>query len=230
MAINITSATKCLATDAHGVSAFHRCKTAKEVDALALCDFDERALDRKGLTPLHYACRDGNLEVALALIAVNPEVLCDTTPIGDTPLHVLCGRGWSEMVGPIVKHGADVNAKGRAGWTPLHFASQQAQIKTARSLVEHGADVNAKTSTGVTPLHVASSHGHFGLVRELIALGADKNAETSTGKTPQMLCKTHDLKLLFATEPLKPTEPSKPDFSALVTALKAVVAELEKLK
>ena len=85
MATNIISATECLATDAHGVSAFHRCKTAKEVNALALCGFDERARDRKGLTPFHYACEHGNLEVALALIAVNPEVLCDKTPTAILP-------------------------------------------------------------------------------------------------------------------------------------------------
>ena len=134
------------------------------------------------------------------------------------------------MVGPLVKHGADVHAKGCASWTPLHGACQQAQIETAQSLVEHGADVNAKLSIGGTPLHVACNQGHFDLVRELIALGADKNAKSSTGETPRMLCKTDLLKTLFAKEPPTPTEPPKPDFSALVTALKTAVAELEKFK
>ena len=47
---------------------------------------------------------------------------CTYTAIGWTPLHEACNYGHKRVVLLLLKHGANVNAKGMDGDTPLHDA------------------------------------------------------------------------------------------------------------
>ena len=44
------------------------------------------------------------------------------TPEGWTPLHEACNYGHNRLVSLLVKHGANVNARGMDGDSPLHDA------------------------------------------------------------------------------------------------------------
>ena len=54
----------------------------------------------------------------------------------------------TNIVRALIKHGADVNAKGECGYTPLHMACQWGHVELAKILIEHGADQNALNDAG----------------------------------------------------------------------------------
>lgn len=100
--------------------------------------------------------------------------------IGETPLHYAATFGSVESVRILLDHGADPNARNRAGATPLVSAAYD--LAKTRLLVEKGADVNAHAANGITPLMVAASvHGNVATVRYLLDKGADAKAVRDNG-------------------------------------------------
>ena len=68
----------------------------------------------------------------------------------------------------LLRHGADVNARGRHHKTPLHMASLGGSLDVARLLIEHGADMDAHDDKGQTPFSIAFIHRHRKLMRFLL--------------------------------------------------------------
>ncbi len=64
---------------------------------------------------------------------------------GYTPLMLAAGGGNNEGVAILLKHGADVNGRGRDGVaaheSPLLIALRKWNVELARLLIHHGADV-----------------------------------------------------------------------------------------
>ena len=80
-------------------------------------------------------------------------------PTENERLHIAARVGCSEMIGPLVQAGADVNNRS-PGWprnSPLHAAVRENQIETIGKLIELGADVNALNSSGGAPLHCTAN-------------------------------------------------------------------------
>src|SRR5690348_16925317 len=108
----------------------------------------------------------------LQRLAAHPNV---ANGIGETPLHYAATFGSVESVRILLDHGADPNARNRAGATPLVSAAYD--LEKTRLLVEKGADVNAHAANGITPLMVAASvHGNVATLRYLLDKGADAKA------------------------------------------------------
>jgi ankyrin repeat protein len=84
---------------------------------------------------------------------------------------------YTDIVGLLLDHGADVNAKDKLGWTVLHRAAFDGQKEMVGYLVTRGADLNAKNNNGWTPLHCAAFKGHKEVVDLLVARGADVSGE-----------------------------------------------------
>lgn len=62
------------------------------------------AADDHGYTPLHYACRDGKLELAKKLVytdRLNPHLQAND---GNTPLHLACLNGQIDVIVWLVEH------------------------------------------------------------------------------------------------------------------------------
>ena len=83
----------------------------------------------------------------------------------------------------LLKLGANVNAKGNAGWTALHIASLHGNKKMVQLLLDNNADVNARDEKLQTPLHLASYEGYTEVVQLLIDNKADINAKDEDGWT-----------------------------------------------
>lgn len=72
-------------------------------------------------TPLHLACGNDNVEVARLLLN------CATCNVdardrdGNTPLHLTTATGNSRLVGLLVRHGADTDARNQRNLTPLQL-------------------------------------------------------------------------------------------------------------
>jgi len=137
--------------------------------------------DQRGVTSLHSAASNSDVEVLKYLVSQGDEVNAKDY-VGDTPLHrAAAGNTQVEVFQYLVSQGADVNAKDNTGWTPLHYAATNSNVEVLKYLVSQGADVNAKANEGLTPLHRAKTISH---VQYLISQGAEVKAKTDSGLTP----------------------------------------------
>jgi ankyrin repeat protein len=78
--------------------------------------------DNEGATPLHWAARNNNVDVALSLIDKGADINAKCHQ-GYTPLHGAVVYGHRNLIHTLVERGADVNASGNYGITPIHAAS-----------------------------------------------------------------------------------------------------------
>jgi ankyrin repeat protein len=133
-----------------------------------------------GMTALHWAAENGDVEMVRMLIdaGANTEAV---TRIGDyTPLHVASEGGHGEAVRALLEAGADVDARRAfAGTTALHLAAAAGSVSSIEALVSFGADINARESEwGQTPLIFAASRNRVEAVKTLLANDADASVTT----------------------------------------------------
>ncbi|XP_042533068.1 transient receptor potential cation channel subfamily V member 5 isoform X1 [Dipodomys spectabilis] len=152
-------------------------RAAKEHDMCTLkrllldpkCDFQQRGA--LGETALHVAALYDNLEAAMALMEVAPDLV--TEPIvcepfvGQTALHIAVMNQNVNLVRALLARGASVSARATGfafhlsphnliyyGEHPLSFAACVGSEEIVRLLIEHGADIRAQDSLGNTVLHI----------------------------------------------------------------------------
>jgi ankyrin repeat protein len=77
--------------------------------------------DCSGNCPLHYACINGNYDVALVLL--KNEADCDAVnQIGQTPLIICSQKGHDALLSLLLTIGADINYQDNELNTALHYA------------------------------------------------------------------------------------------------------------
>jgi len=117
--------------------------------------------------PLHVASQFGYTRIVERLLRedkvrggqVGPD---PANSLGFTPLSQACAGGHLGAARLLREHGADINARGSAGWTPAHFAAAEGQVRVLAYLVEEGADLRtARASDGSLPLHLLATEGHL---------------------------------------------------------------------
>jgi len=113
-----------------------------------------------------------------------------------TMLHLYTVRSAVSTVQHLVRRGAAVNVRTRAGRTPLHNAAfrsaQPDDLLLVQFLLASGADVNARERGGETPLHLAARYGRLESVKALVAAGADIRARNRWGATPCQRCQSQE--------------------------------------
>jgi ankyrin repeat protein len=104
---------------------------------------------------------------------LNQRADVDTPQIdGMTALHWATYHDDSEIVGLLVRAGANVKAANRYGVTPLSLACTNGNGPMVELLLEAGADPNAPLPGGETPLMTAARSGTLRSVRALLSRGA----------------------------------------------------------
>jgi ankyrin repeat protein len=124
-----------------------------------------------------------------------------TLGAGATPLMRAAKKGDVEMMRLLVAHGADPNARTKAGTEALMFASgiggagrftayedKQATeadfIAAAALCLDRGADINAVSENGQTALHLAVTVRSESFIRFLLERGARVDIKDKQGRTP----------------------------------------------
>ena len=74
-------------------------------------------------TPLAYACQEGHVSIAKALIEAGASLDTKTKMYGQTPLHLAVYSGKIDLVRLLVRSGAQVDPKDNDGSTPLKYAT-----------------------------------------------------------------------------------------------------------
>ena len=91
------------------------------------------------------------------------------------------------LIKTLLKHGAEVDARGGYGYTALHFAGLCAEDDIIRLLVDHGAAVNLPDDTGETVLHYAATCEDPTIFAFLLNKGGDPNIVGHSGSSV-LLC------------------------------------------
>jgi ankyrin repeat protein len=106
---------------------------------------------------------------------------------GRTGFMLAIAEGSLEMAALLLQHGADMEAKDKAGMTALAWAAGRPEKLTLGFLLERGANVRIQdTDTGATPLMLAAQNGDVGLVQLLVEGEADLESKDGRGYTALM--------------------------------------------
>lgn len=133
--------------------------------------------DRHGNTPLHIACKCGDICCVQALISqidnkeieqlnvqyplyqqyISTELLELRNYEGQTCIHISTVNGYKKIIEYLVKCGADINAQeGKSGKTALHYAVETQKLDLVRFLLSTcKANINMRNYAGQTPLSIA---------------------------------------------------------------------------
>lgn len=155
--------------------------------------------DRKGRTPLHLACEQGDFDCVKEIVRPLLEsrwseetkdrvynMLHERDYEGFTALHSAVFKNNIQIVTYLVSLGADVNAQdGKSGRSPLHHAVEVRNLSMINCLLlECRADPDVMTFDEITPLHIAAGRGMESVVALLLAAGANLNLTNYEGESP----------------------------------------------
>jgi ankyrin repeat protein len=115
-------------------------------------------------------------------VAAVKQLLRDGANPNAVTLSLACINGDAELVGILLKAGADANAPLTDGTTPLMAAASSGSVAAVRALLEAGASIDAKESHGQTALMFAAARNRAEVIRFLIAHGADSKVTTNVTK------------------------------------------------
>ena len=154
------------------------------------------------ITPLQYALKHSNLELARIILEFKPPLEWVDTD-GATPLMWAVKSGKLEAARLLLEHGANPNpapvtmesqqlspslyhfiTNNSHGFTPLHWAVMRTNTEMIALLLEFKAPLDVHDEMGATPLHWAVGHGNKEIVSMLLQAGAPLSAAGRGGETP----------------------------------------------
>ena len=140
---------------------------------------DVNAAQGDGLTALHWAALNDNVELAEMLLYAGGNVRAATRINAITPIFMASRNGSAAMLRTLIGAGADANAEMPTGTTPLMMASESGSTEAVAVLIEAGADLDAtETQFGQTPLIFAAALNRHEVLEVLLDHGADPNINT----------------------------------------------------
>ncbi|XP_050176379.1 LOW QUALITY PROTEIN: protein phosphatase 1 regulatory subunit 12C, partial [Myiozetetes cayanensis] len=190
------------------------CAGAELAEARAMVRAGGRALlggaNADGISALHQACIDENMEVVQFLVESGADVN-QADNEGWTPLHVAAACGCRHIAQYLLEHGADAAAVTSDLELPLEVAEDEGLEELLRAELERrGVDIVAAKraeeermlrdtrlwldsgqlrdcphpATGASALHVAAAKGYIEVMRLLLAAGYDPDVRDKDGWTP----------------------------------------------
>ena len=150
------------------------------VRALLRQGADANTAQSDGMTALHWAASNNDLEIARTLLYAGATARATTRLGGYTPLHLASRAGHPEVASALLEAGADPDVFTTTGVTAMHFAADADAPGVVTALVAHGGDVNARDGFSErTPLMFAAVRGADSAVRALLDAGADASLVTA---------------------------------------------------
>ncbi len=196
---------------------------------------DVNAPQGDGMTALHWAAENGDIEMVEVLLSAGAG-LNSTTRLGSyTPLHLASKMGRDTVIRALLGAGQDPNVPALSGMTALHYAAASGSIEAVDILVNGGAEVDAKEyDGGQTPLMFAAALNRAQVVEALTRHEADLEAYSrvvdmrSRGKMDRMAGDRRNEVISAFRQQAGGGDPSwRPNTSQVQTAVKAANAVLD---
>lgn len=151
-----------------------------QVLALLKKGADVNAPQGDGMTALHWAATNNQLDLVDALVKAKANVNAATRNGSYTPLHMASKEGHAAIVRRLLKAGSNAKAVTSTGdVTALHFAAGAGSADAVTALLDRGAVVNAReTVWGQTPLMFAAAYNRLDALKVLVERGADLKIAT----------------------------------------------------
>lgn len=125
----------------------------KRLERLLAEGFDPGTL-QDGISPLHSAAWNGQVEAARFLIEAGADVNAASTT-GNTPLHLAAAKAGPEMVAFLLSVGADPVRATEKGFTALHVWALNGDPDTLTHLLDAGSDPLLRLNMPGKPSHQA---------------------------------------------------------------------------
>ncbi|KAK7491166.1 hypothetical protein BaRGS_00017603 [Batillaria attramentaria] len=140
--------------------------------------------DVSGRTPLHHACRLGNLALAKCLVQSGCKLDAEDT-VYYTPIHTAVCHDAADIVKLLVNAGCDVNITRTGDFChPLHTAADRGNAEIVAILCSAAeVDINCRDRHKKTPLMVACKSRNIDCLLHLLGSGADVNVQDGNGLT-----------------------------------------------
>ncbi|XP_045619213.1 ubiquitin carboxyl-terminal hydrolase 2 [Procambarus clarkii] len=145
-----------------------------------------------GRAALHYATREGHLNVVRVLLQWNADVnIRSRRPDDDgaPPLHMAAYAGHVEVMKSLLEGGADGEAKDSKGKTAVHWAALQGQLDSLKLLKNYHCDLSAKVERKANAMHFAVASGDLEVVAWLLENGVRSDQKDKDKKLPLDLAK-----------------------------------------
>ncbi|KAK4066241.1 uncharacterized protein Triagg1_8073 [Trichoderma aggressivum f. europaeum] len=137
------------------------------------------ACDIQGWTPLHYACRAGNIKMARFLLEKDAQFDIQGRD-GTAPIHCAAEGSHFMIVKALLEYGANIDIADGFGDTALHKAAPKGSIETVETLQKHG-NRRLRNTHGQTAIHMAAMGGLFTAIYHWVD---DVNSKDHKNKTP----------------------------------------------
>ena len=161
--------------DIYGRTALHwalHTQHADVVQVLIDAGANIEAKDKKGYSPLLFACVIGELVLVKKLVAAGAGVRV-TNDEGTACLAIAASRGHTETVRYLVDlPEVEVDHADDEGRTALHWALYTKHADVVPVLIDAGADIEARCNDGYSPLLYATEAEELGLFKLLVRSGA----------------------------------------------------------
>ncbi|WP_133406701.1 ankyrin repeat domain-containing protein [Parashewanella tropica] len=134
---------------------------------LLISQVDEHCLFFSKTTMLMYACRQGNLDLAIYLIQGDSDLeIADES--GNSSLLYACQNGLEPVVSLLINHkNLDVRRLNCFRQSPLHWAAISGHTSIVYLLIKKKFEV-AADEFGFSPIHYAIQHRHYAVATVLI--------------------------------------------------------------
>lgn len=121
---------------------------------------------------------------ARRILAKSPEIVHDSSDLGETVLHWLAVEGVRWAAKLVLENGASVAARDDSDEIALHSAAQLAHRSTVELLLAWGSDVGAPSKLSGTPLHEAARFADAAIIEILLSHGAEIEVRDNLDQTP----------------------------------------------
>jgi ankyrin repeat protein len=160
--------------------------------------------DKKSMTALAYACKNGHTEAVKVLLEFKAKLNVGVGAARLTPLGWAAAYGHYELCEYLLSVKARVLGKDKFKRTPLTMAARNGHTRIASLLLQYGSEWDHQDSSANTPLHYAAAYGWLDIVELLLKTGADVNSQNSWKVSPiniAMLKNHHGCVKRFLEEP-----------------------------
>ncbi|KAL8834565.1 MAG: hypothetical protein Q9170_003693 [Blastenia crenularia] len=137
---------------------------------------DPRKPLRADISALHRAAALNHPAVVEMLLKHDPKIHNMRNVYGKTALHDAAERGFAEIVGLLLRSGADASAQDDEKRTPLVHAANSGNIPTAQKILDAGAPVDRSESREKQATYAAAASSQYSMLQYLFDRGAAVDA------------------------------------------------------